>query len=302
MTCRNWWPKFGGCARNWRDGASSIDGGGTFQTASDGAGRHDGARAVAPLGTMRWGAEPGLVGPRHHYRVGLMARTLAAGLPVRRAADGVPARVLDAAAGRGTLAVRLARRGYMVTALDDSAEFVAYLRDRAGPGARLRLVRGDVAALPFAARDVRRGGLWRGAEHVADDSAAVAGLARALRPGGVLVATVPAGRARYSWLDRWAGHARRYELAELRRLVEQHGFQVLRLHHWGFPFGLLYERLVQRPVLGRQARRGAAPGLARRVGQAKLTARVAGALFAADHGCDRWPWGPGLLLVARRGG
>ncbi|HEY7061171.1 MAG TPA: methyltransferase domain-containing protein, partial [Chloroflexota bacterium] len=167
-------------------------------------------------------------------------------------------------------------------------------------GGSLRLVRGDVAALPFAA------GAFDGAvcgevlEHVADDGAALAGLARALRPGGVLVATVPAGRERYGGLDRWAGHARRYDLAELRALVEAHGFQVLRLHHWGFPFGLLYERLVQRPVLGRHARAGAAPGLALRVGRAGLTTRAASALFAADRLCDGAGCGPGLLLVARR--
>jgi SAM-dependent methyltransferase len=254
------------------------------------------------LGAMRWGAEPELVGPRHYFRVGLMARTLAASLPVRPPGSAVPARVLDAGAGRGTLALALTRRGYAVTALDDSAEFLAYLRGRADPQAPVRLVRGDVAALPVAA------GAFDGAvcgevlEHVADDGAAITGLARALRPGGVLVATVPAGRARYSWLDRWAGHARRYERAELRALVEARGFEVLRLHHWGFPFGLAYERLVQRPVLGRRARRGAAPGLALRVGRARLTTRAAGALFAADHLWDRLPWGPGLLLVARRGG
>ena len=168
--------------------------------------------------------------------------------------------------------------------------------------AALRLVRGDVAALPFAAATFDGAVCGEVLEHVADDAAAVAGLARALRPGGILVATVPAGRGRYNWLDRWAGHARRYELAELRALLEGHGFRVLRLHHWGFPFGLLYERLVQRPVLGRQARQGAAPALALRVGRAGLTARVAGALFATDQLCDGARWGPGLLLVARREG
>ncbi len=29
---------------------------------------------------MRWGDQPDLVGPRHHYRVALMARTLDASL------------------------------------------------------------------------------------------------------------------------------------------------------------------------------------------------------------------------------
>jgi hypothetical protein len=125
-------------------------------------------------------------------------------------------------------------------------------------------------------------------------------LARVLSPGGLLVATVPAGRARYGWLDRWAGHTRRYDLADLEALVRGAGFCVLRLHHWGFPFGLLYERWVQRPVLAWQARAGAASAAALRLGRAALVNRALGALFALDAACDRLPWGPGLVLVARR--
>jgi SAM-dependent methyltransferase len=282
---------------------------------------------------MRWGAHPELVGPRHRYRVALMARTLGGYLPVgeteggaqpaselampvglggrgpapapRSLGGGGPARVLDAGAGRGTLALLLARRGYAVTALEESAEFLGYLRARAGEadggaGGRVALVRGDVAALPFDKASFDGVVCGEVLEHVADDGAAVAELARVLRPGGVLVATVPAGRARYGWLDRWAGHARRYELAELEGLVTACGFAVLRLHHWGFPFGLLYERAVQRPVLARHARDGNAAGIAVRVGGARLVTAAAGALFRLDHLCDAAPWGPGLLLVARR--
>ena len=35
-------------------------------------------------------------------------------------------------------------------------------------------------------------------------------LARVLRPGGLLLVTVPANPYRYDWTDRWAGHRRRY--------------------------------------------------------------------------------------------
>ena len=94
--------------------------------------------------------------------------------------------------------------------------------------------------------------------------------------------------------------ARRYDLADLGALVRGAGFHILRLHHWGFPFGLLYERWVQRPVLARQAHRGAASAAALRLGRSALVNRVLGALFAIDAACDRLPWGPGLVLVARR--
>ena len=132
------------------------------------------------------------------------------------------------------------------------------------------------------------------------DGAAMAELARVLRPGGVLVATVPAGRARYGWLDRWAGHARRYERDELERLASGAGLGIERLHHWGVPFGMAYERLVQRPVLARHARAGAPPSLALRLGRARLVTRALGLLFALDRLCEPLPWGPGLLLVARK--
>lgn len=246
-------------------------------------------------GVMAWGTHPELVGPRHHYRVALMARLLAAHLPPGPAPG---ARVLDAGAGRGTLARLLAHRGYRVTALEEAAGFLTYLRAHAN--AALDLVRGDVTALPFAAERFAGAVCGEVLEHVPDDRAAIQELARVLRPGGVLVATVPAGRARYDWLDRWAGHVRRYERADLRALLSAHGFQVLRLHHWGFPFGLLYERLVQRPVLAQHARQGVAPAAALRLGGARLTAGIAGALFRLDHLCDAAPWGPRLLVVARR--
>jgi SAM-dependent methyltransferase len=215
--------------------------------------------------------------------------------------------VLDAGAGRGTLTRLLVGRGYRVAALDAAAAFLSYLRGRAvsdpastrGSGPAVA-VRGDVAVLPFATAAFDGVVCGEVLEHVDDDGAAVAELARVLRPGGVLVATVPAGRARYSWLDRWAGHARRYERAELDRLVRARGFAVLRLHHWGFPFGLLYERLVQRPVLARHAREGATSAATVRLGRARLVNRAATALFTCDRLCDGAPWGPGLLLVARR--
>jgi len=256
---------------------------------------------------MHWGSEPDLVGPRHYFRVALMARALARYLPpsgrreAAKAAEPIP-RVLDAGAGRGTLARRLAGQGYRVVAVEESASFVQYLRVRRPRGTQpgLAVVRGDVAALPFGA--ARFDGIVCGEvlEHVADDAAALAELARALRPGGVLVATVPAGRGRYGWLDRWAGHVRRYDRSDLARRAAGAGLVVRELHHWGFPFGLLYERLVQRPVLAHHARAGAAPGLARRVGRAPVVARGLGLLFDLDRACDALPWGPGLLLVAQR--
>jgi SAM-dependent methyltransferase len=63
-------------------------------------------------------------------------------------------------------------------------------------------------------------------EHIEDDRAAVAELLRILRPGAVLLVTVPA----YNWL--WSSHdvanhhVRRYRRSELRALLRKNGFDV----------------------------------------------------------------------------
>jgi dTDP-4-amino-4,6-dideoxygalactose transaminase len=66
-------------------------------------------------------------------------------------------------------------------------------------------------------------------EHVDDDSAVLMGLRRALRPGGVLLATVPQHAWLWSGADVSAGHHRRYERKNLVGLIERAGFRVLRV-------------------------------------------------------------------------
>jgi SAM-dependent methyltransferase len=69
-------------------------------------------------------------------------------------------------------------------------------------------------------------------EHTADDHAAVAAMARALRPGGVLSLLVPAHPRLYGRLDSLYGHHRRYTRARLRGLVEEAGLEVLDLYRF----------------------------------------------------------------------
>lgn len=69
-------------------------------------------------------------------------------------------------------------------------------------------------------------------EHIADDGAAVAAMARALRPGGVLTLLVPAHPRLYGRLDRQYGHHRRYTRARLRGLAEQAGLEVVDLYRF----------------------------------------------------------------------
>lgn len=69
-------------------------------------------------------------------------------------------------------------------------------------------------------------------EHIPDDHAAMAAMARALRPGGRLMALVPAHPRLYGSLDRAYGHERRYTPERLRAIVNGAGLSVERLYHF----------------------------------------------------------------------
>jgi SAM-dependent methyltransferase len=212
--------------------------------------------------------------------------------------------ILDAGCGAGSLTELLARRGYRVTAVDASEEFVAYVRERvsrASLAPRVTVQQADLeqGKLPTNAFDGAVCG--EVLEHLADDAAATRAIAGALRPGGVLALTVPARPEQYDWLDHWAGHERRYDEPALRSLLAGTGLEVDTLVQWGFPFMALYERFVQRPGLARVSRERAAHGVVTRLARAHPTTLVLGALFRLDERFEgHSTGGTGFLARARK--
>jgi SAM-dependent methyltransferase len=171
---------------------------------------------------------------------------------------------------------------------------------------------GDMARLPF--RDATFDGVTSGEtlEHLEEDGTAAAEIARVLRDGGTAVVTVPALRALWSKSDEFQEHKRRYERAELRALFDGAGMKVARASYWGFPVVLLYDLLFILPLNIARARsrvpRDEGPGgrrpplhLARAAGRSSFLVRIVRALFRIDS-LFRWiPFGPGLILVAKKG-
>lgn len=68
-------------------------------------------------------------------------------------------------------------------------------------------------------------------EHVDDDLATLREVYTVMRPGGILLISVPAYMQLWSYWDDILGHRRRYTTRTLRRVVERAGFQVRQVSH-----------------------------------------------------------------------
>jgi SAM-dependent methyltransferase len=101
-------------------------------------------------------------------------------------------RALEVGVGTGLLALRLHEAGIPVSGLDLSAPMLAKLVQKAGGASPFPLVRGDATTMPFADRAFGAVYLRWVLHLIPDWRAALAEMARVVRPGGVLVVSLGA--------------------------------------------------------------------------------------------------------------
>ncbi len=124
--------------------------------------------------------------------------------------------------------------GLGAVGLDADPAALSLCRERSlGAG----LLRGDAAALPIRTASLALVTALDVLEHLDDDRTALREIRRVLRPGGKLVASVPAGPWLWSPHDEALGHRRRYRPRELESRLLEAGFEVERVR--GFNFLLL---------------------------------------------------------------
>ncbi len=151
-------------------------------------------------------------------------------------------RLLDLGCGAGRHAAEACRRGATVVALDMSAPDLKEARDRLGevdPDRKRSIaVQGDALRLPFADGSFDRIIAAEVLEHIPADEAAMAELARVLRPGGLAAVTVPRwGPEKVCWALSHAyhevegGHVRIYRKGQLRSRLEAVGLQHVGHHY-----------------------------------------------------------------------
>lgn len=228
---------------------------------------------------------------RHFWFVGTRAviRSL-----LQRSLGASPAgRVVDLGCGTG-FTLGQVEGATLRVGVDASPEALRFARGRT----ESRFVAASATALPFPSATFDVALALDVFEHVADDAAAAREALRVLRPGGLLVVTVPAFEALWSAHDEALHHLRRYRKPALRRLLETAGFE---LEHAGYFNFFLFPAIAAVRIAGRFLRRGA-PKSDVDLPPEPLNAALAAILGAERHLVARvpLPFGVSVVATARR--
>ncbi len=154
-------------------------------------------------------------------------RSLIAAVVGRYAKGPTPGTIGDLGCGAGAMSEVLKKYGRVI-GIDRSPLSVQLCRTK-GYAA---LILGTVEQLPLNTGSLVLASMTDVLEHIQDDEGVIRECARVLRPGGILVLTVPAFPWLYSEHDRALGHFRRYAPRQLVELLRRNGFEVERITHF----------------------------------------------------------------------
>ncbi len=162
----------------------------------------------------------------------------------------------------------------------------------------VELLQADARRLPFEAEfDVAA--VFDVLEHIDDDALVLQQLARALKPAGGLLVTVPQHPWLWSGADDAAAHKRRYTRAVLARRLEQAGFELVRMTSF---VSLLLPAMA---AARRPSQRSRPYDFADEFRIAPKLNRVLETVMTVERGLVRagvsFPAGGSLLAVARKG-
>src|SRR5205085_3286633 len=150
----------------------------------------------------------------------------------RRVTDRRP-RILDVGCGTGANLLMLSKYGD-AEGVDVSEDALAFCRERGLDKVRL----GAGEELPYDDATFDLVTAFDVVEHMDNDLAGLKEMRRVLRPGGRVLLFVPTFMFLWGLQDEVSNHRRRYRLPELRRVLEQAGFEVERTTYANITFFL----------------------------------------------------------------
>jgi SAM-dependent methyltransferase len=162
--------------------------------------------------------------------------------------------ILEIGAGGGALGSRLAERYEYVGLEPDADSFATASR-------RLEALPGTGTVLNLTAEEYQPDhpfdvvAAFEVLEHIEDDVAALQSWHRFLQPNGWVLLSVPAWRSQWGASDEKAGHFRRYDPADLERVLRSSGFGKIAIALYGFPLGYVLKPIWNLLAL-RERRRG----------------------------------------------
>jgi SAM-dependent methyltransferase len=174
---------------------------------------------------------------------------------LRRDGAAPPARVLEVGCGTGTVLSSLRRAGYETVGVEMHPE-LARRAAAANPGNSIYSL--DVRRPPeeFLREDpFEVVGAFDVIEHLAEPEAALRACAGLVRPGGLLVGTLPALPSLWSDYDAHAGHRLRYTSSAVRALFDRASLPAPRVSYF---FQILVPGMLgRRAMIGRGGRHDA---------------------------------------------
>lgn len=138
---------------------------------------------------------------------------------------------LDAGVGTGANMAVLKNNGFLQAAgIDTNDDAIKFCQEKGSS----TISKASLTALPFASDSFNLILAMDVLEHIDDDKQAMAELSRVLRPGGLLIVTVPAFERLWGPQDDLAHHRRRYVMNELQQLIGSGGLEILEAFYFNF--------------------------------------------------------------------